>query len=89
MAQTIDLQKDPFGLGQGILFSGSMTLGNLQGFCYYPLKASTAVLVESNISGSTSLSQSWDAGIPIYAHITAVSQSSGYAILYQSSYTPY
>lgn len=89
MPYNVDLQKDAFGLGAGVLLSGSITVGNLNGFCYYPIKASTAILVESNISGSTQLSQSWDAGIPIYAYITAVSQSSGYAILYQAQYTPF
>jgi zinc transporter ZupT len=85
MSKIVDLQKDPYGLGTGILLSGSITLGSLVGYCYYPIATSTAVLVTPNISGSgTGISQSFSAGVPIYAYITQVSQSNGYAILYNS-----
>ena len=80
----VDLIKDPYGLGTVFLASGSINLSVDPSFCYYPLQASTAILNVSNVSGSTTLSASFTAGIPIYACITAVSQSSGYALIYSS-----
>jgi hypothetical protein len=87
MAQNLDLIKDPYGLGTGILLSGSISIPTSGSFCYYPLLESVANIKTANIvSASNGISGTWTPGIPLYAHITEVTQSSGYAILYDSRF---
>ena len=84
MNDQIDIAKHPFGLGGGIILSGSVQISG-QGFVYYPIQSTIAKLVISNLTNGSSLSTSFSAGIPIYGAITEVTQSSGIAILYSGS----
>lgn len=83
MADRVDLHIHPYGLGGGTYLSGSVTI-NCDGFMYYPLTASSAKLTMAGsiVSGSSVSSSAWTAGIPIYGPITAVTQSSGLAFVY-------
>lgn len=83
MADRVDLNVHPYGLGGGTYLSGSVTI-ECDGFMYYPLTASSAniVMAGSIVSGSSVSSSAWTAGIPIYGPITQVTQSSGIAFVY-------
>ena len=83
MADRVDLHIHPYGLGGGTYLSGSVTI-NCDGFMYYPLTACSAKLTMAGsiTSGSSVSSSAWTAGIPIYGPITAVTQSSGLAFVY-------
>ena len=84
MNDQIDIAKHPFGLGGGIILSGSITR-SLEGFVYYPIQETTATLRIPNLTNGGSLSATFIAGLPIYGAITAVTQSSGIAIVYSGS----
>ena len=86
MPQLVDINRSPYGLSGGTILSGSVNV-SADAFWYYPVVASTATVVFSNISGPTA-SLSYAAGTGVFGAITAVTQSSGYAILYSGSY-PY
>ena len=83
MADRVDLHIHTYGLGGGTYLSFSVTI-NCDGFMYYPLTASSAKLTMAGsiTSGSSVSSSAWTAGIPIYGPITAVTQSSGLAFVY-------
>lgn len=84
MNDQVDISKHPFGLGGGIILSGSVQV-QVKGFVYYPLQTTSAKLVISNLTNGSNFSASFTAGIPIYGYITEVTQSSGIAILYSGS----
>ncbi len=90
MEKQIELQKDPYGLGGGILISGSInkTMSGSGAWCYYPLETSTAIVNTSNIISGSAITFSGSLGAPLYGDITAVSQSSGVAIVYFGSFKP-
>lgn len=81
MNSQVDIAKHPFGLGGGIVLSGSIQT-SIEGFVYYPIQTTSAKLVISNLINGSNFSASFTAGIPIYGAITEVTQSSGIAILY-------
>lgn len=84
MNDQIDIAKHPFGLGGGVIISGSVSM-QVKGFVYYPIQNTNATLVISNLANGNNLSASFSAGIPIYGYITEVTQSSGIAIVYSGS----
>ena len=84
MNDQIDISKHPFGLGGGVILSGSVQM-QVKGFVYYPLQTTSAKLVIPNLTNGNSLSASFTAGIPVYGAITEVTQSSGIAIIYSGS----
>jgi hypothetical protein len=85
----VNLHKDPYGLGHGILVSGSVTLTDLNGFCYYPIQECSSTIVMENIENGSALNNVFIAGIPIFARITEITQSYGIAILYYSQVNAY
>jgi hypothetical protein len=84
MNDQVDIAKHPFGLGGGIIISGSAQI-SLKGFVYYPIQTTSAKLVINNLQNGNNFSSSFTAGIPIYGAITEVTQSSGIAIVYSGS----
>tara|TARA_B110000971_G_C19510164_1_gene277094 strand:+ start:77 stop:349 length:273 start_codon:yes stop_codon:yes gene_type:complete len=87
MDNQIDIAKHPFGLGGGIIISGSAQISG-KFFVYYPIQTSVASLKLPNLVNGSNLSSSFFAGVPIYGAITEVTQSSGLAILYSGSQLP-
>ena len=87
MDNQVDIAKHPFGLGGGIIISGSAQVSG-KFFIYYPIQTSTANLKIPNLVNGTNFSASFFPGIPIYGAITEVTQSSGFAILYSGSQLP-
>ena len=92
MQNQIDISKHPYGLGGGTIISGSTGTNTFlggEGFWYYPVTATTAIIVfnSGSISGSGgySLSASFTAGTGVYGSITQVTQSAGISILYSGS----
>lgn len=81
MNNQVDIAKQPFGLGGGMLLNGAVTVA-VQGYCYYPLSGSSAAINLSNIDSGSTISAVFIAGIPIFGSITAVTQSAGLAIVY-------
>lgn len=86
MPQIVDGLKDPYGLNNGKILSGSINT-ECDCFWYYAVTATTAIIKFSNISGSQ-ISASFAQGQSIYGNITSVSQSAGLAIIYSGSYMP-
>jgi hypothetical protein len=91
MQNQVDISKHPYGLGGGTIISGStgtnVFVGG-EGFWYYPVTATTAIVVFNNIisgSGGYSISASFTAGNGVYGPITQVTQSAGISILYSGS----
>ena len=84
MPSVVDQIRSPYGLSGGKILSGSVS-SSADAFWYYPLTASTATIVFSNLVGYTA-SVSFSAGVGVYGAITSVTQSSGIAILYSGSY---
>lgn len=90
----VELNVHPYGLGGGLVISGSITTGPFTDvFQYYPLTATVATLnINMPFSGSvnnatSSFSVTTSAGVPVYGPITQVTQSSGIAILYKGVVT--
>lgn len=81
MDSQLDISKEPFGLGGGVLLSGNKQL-DIEGYCYYPLSGSSAAINFSNIDSGSTVSATFIAGIPVFGRITAVTQSDGLAIVY-------
>jgi len=81
MDSQLDIAKEPFGLSGGILLSGAKQL-TVEGYCYYPLSSSAAVVNFSNLDSGSAVSATFMAGIPVFGAITAVTQSAGLAIVY-------
>jgi hypothetical protein len=88
MDNQIDIAKHPFGLGGGIVVSGSAQIAG-EWFAFYPIQTSVANLKIINLTNGENLSSSFFAGVPIYGAITEMTQSSGLAILYSGSALPY
>jgi len=82
----IDEFRHPYGLGGGTYLTGSASVsGSGQYFfLYMPITRSVATIFTGNISSGSSILNTFEAGIPIYAQITAVSQSSGAAFVYSA-----
>ena len=82
----MDLTATPYGLSGGVYLSGSVSFGNNGNsyFAYYPIASSEANINFANIVNGSAVTGSFTAGIPIYGQITAVTQSSGIAFLYQA-----
>ena len=87
MDNQVDIAKHPFGLGGGIIVSGSAQISG-EWFIYYPIQTSIANLKIPNLTNGTNFTSSFYAGIPIYGTITEITQSSGLAILYSGSQLP-
>ena len=90
----VELNVHPYGLGGGIVLSGSVTAGPFTDvFQYYPLTATQAtVVMNMAFSGSTtnatsSFALTSTAGVPVYGPITAVTQSTGIGIVYRGVVT--
>ena len=90
MQNQIDISRHPYGLGGGTIISGStgtnvFTEG--EGFWYYPVTATTAIVKFNNMNGGgiTSISASFTAGNGVYGSITQITQSAGISILYSGS----
>jgi hypothetical protein len=81
MDNQLDISKHPYGLDGGYLLNGNVQVA-VEGYCYYPLSNSGATLRFSNIENGTAVNSTFTAGIPVFGHITAVTQSSGLAIVY-------
>ena len=88
MNDQIDIAKHPYGLGGGLVISGSVQVSG-EWFVYYPIQTSEANLVIPNLENGLNLTASFFPGIPIYGAITEVTQSSGLAILYSGSQSPH
>jgi hypothetical protein len=76
----------PFGLGGGVYISGSATISGSGGyfFVYYPIQTSVANIKFTNMTSGSAVTGSFSAGIPLYGQISAVTQSSGIAFLYNA-----
>jgi hypothetical protein len=91
----VELNVHPYGLGGGIVLSGSVSAGPFTDvFQYYPLTNTTATIkmnmlysgsATSNSTASFILTSS--AGVPVYGPITAVTQSSGIGVVYRGVVT--
>jgi hypothetical protein len=86
MPQIVDGLKDPYGLNNGAILSGSVNKA-CDAFWYYAVTSTTAIIKFSNLSGSL-ISASFAQGQSIYGNITSVTQSTGLAIIYSGSYFP-
>lgn len=86
MPKIVDGLKDPYGLGGGTIFSGSIS-SSCDAFWYYAVTPTTAIIRFSNIAGGL-ISASFIQGQSIYGNISSVTQSSGVSILYSGSYFP-
>ena len=80
MDNQLDISKQPYGLGGGKLLSGAVTV-DVEGYCYYPLSGSVATLNFTNIDNGP-ISATFIPGIPVFGHITSVTQSAGLAVVY-------
>lgn len=91
----VELNVHPYGLGGGTVLSGSITAGPFTDvFQYYPITATNATItMNMTFSGSATTNQTASfiltssAGVPVYGPITAVTQSSGIAIVYSGVVT--
>ncbi len=81
MNNQLDISKHPYGLDGGYLLTGSVTVA-VEGYCYYPLSTSGATLRLANIENGGAFNTTFAAGVPVFGYITAVTQSSGAAIVY-------
>jgi len=84
MPSVIDQIRSPYGLSGGKILSGSIS-ASVDAFWYYPVTTSAATITFSNLAGVT-VATTFSAGVGVYGAITAVSQSSGLAIVYSGSY---
>jgi len=82
-----NLQKDAVGLGGGRILSGSVNASFTNAFWYYPVTATSASVIFSDLTGG-SINTSFTAGIGVSGTITAVSQSSGIAVVYNATIEP-
>lgn len=80
MAQTVDPFKDAYGLNGGTVISGSQTVA-VDGYVFYPISETIAELNFPELTNGN-FSGTFAAGIPIFGHITEVTQSSGISIVY-------
>lgn len=88
----VDINKSPYGLSGGVIFSGSVS-ASVDGFWYYPIIASNANVVITNMVGATgsninNITASFSAGIGVWGAINSVTQSSGIAIVYSGISAP-
>jgi hypothetical protein len=84
MENQVDIAKHPYGLGGGIILSGSVQM-KVEGFIYYPLATSEVTLKMPNLTNGESFTNTFTAGLPMYGYITEVTQSSGLAVIYSGS----
>jgi hypothetical protein len=77
----VDLSKHAVGLGGGRILSGSVSTSFTKAYWYYPVTATTANVVFSDLTGGN-ITSSFSAGVGISGTITSVTQSSGIAIVY-------
>ena len=82
-----NLQKDAVGLGGGRILSGSVNASFTNAFWYLPITSTVANVVFSDLTGGN-VNTSFTAGNGIYGTITAVSQSSGIAVVYNATIEP-
>jgi hypothetical protein len=82
MADRVDIDKHPYGLGGGTYLSGSGVSASVDAFMYYPVTNCTATIRFTNITNGTAAVISASAGVPVYGSIAAVTQSSGVSIVY-------
>jgi len=80
MAEVVDPYKDAYGLNGGTVISGSQTV-TVDGYVFYPLIETIAEVNFPELT-SGSFSATFTAGIPVFGHITEVTQSSGLSIVY-------
>ena len=91
----VELNVHPYGLGGGLILSGSITTSFTDAFQYYPITATSATLkitmpITGSFASATTASignTAWPVGVPVYGPITEVSQSSGLAIIYKGVVT--
>ena len=87
MPQIVDGLKDPYGLNNGAILSGSVNK-TVDAFWFYSVTSGTNAIIKfSNLSGSQ-ISASFAQGQSIYGNITSITQSSGLSIVYSGSYFP-
>ncbi len=72
----------PYGLGGGVYLSGSANAPAGCYYAYYPITASVANIKMNSVTNGAVVTASFLAGIPIYGHITSVTQSSGISFVY-------
>jgi len=91
----VELNVHPYGLGGGIVLSGSATMAFTDAFQYYPITTCNATLVMSmpqtgslgSSIATASFGTTFTVGVPVYGPITQVTQSSGLAIIYKGVVT--
>ena len=82
-----NLQTDAQGLGGGRILSGSVSASFTKAYSYYPVTATTANVVFSDLTGGN-INTTFTAGVSVKGTITSVTQSAGIAIVYNASVEP-